>query len=167
MYLVDTKIASQRSAARAGAMRAKRQLKKIIENNKRKMKIVSSSRLKAAAKAATMCGLKRRLGGEGGAVCVLPVVFINYTRQQRPHEQQHEGARSDGELGAVRGEDASRQLRLVASVGCACATNLLHLREIFIMISFSVFVFFEFCYNNKFQLKRLQYFRMISVNKPK
>lgn len=62
---------------------------------------------------------------------------------------------------------AWRQLRFrVASVGCACATNLLHLREIFIMISFSVFVFslfsvffqfFSLCYNNKLQLQRLQY----------
>lgn len=98
--------------------------------------------------------LKEAARGRG---CVLPVVFINYTRQQYEGMQRGRGAAVRGEEGERR--VAWRQLRFgVASVGCACATNLLHLREIFIMISFSVFLsFFSLCYNNKLQLQRLQY----------
>lgn len=83
--------------------------------------------------------LKEAARGRG---CVLPIVFINYTRQQHEGMQRGRGAAVRGEEGERR--VAWRQLRFgVASVGCACATNLLHLREIFIMISFSVFsVFF-------------------------
>lgn len=65
------------------------------------MKIVSSSR-QAAAKAATMCGLKRRQRGRGS---VLPVVFINYTRQQ--HGGMHCG-REGKSGGEERGEEKSR-----------------------------------------------------------